>query len=230
MNRRAFHCPYCSVYAPQGWHHLVYIERGNIFGGAHLQRGQCFNCREVTYWFYGSTISTTEETPTAVMVIPSKGGAAPIHHPDFPEDPAADYEEARSIVERSPRGAAALLRLALQKLCAELGQPGQDINADIGALVAQGLPPGVQQALDSLRVIGNEAVHPGLLDLRDDRDTAVSLFDLLNYIVEKMITQPKELEAIYAKLPENKLKGIEDRDRRTPAPQDPKEPVDPDAG
>ncbi len=95
--------------------------------------------------------------------------------------------------------ASALLRLALQKPCQALGAPAKNLNADIAWLVEKGLLLGVQQALDSLRVIGNNAVHPGQLDLSDDRDTATALFALLNYIVEQMITRPKELESIYGK-------------------------------
>lgn len=133
------------------------------------------------------------------MVYPAGSGNAPAPHPDLPADPKADYEEARAIVDRSPRGATALLRLAVQKLCAALGEPGENINTDVASLVKKGLPPGVQEELDSLRVICNNAVHPGVLDLRDDRDSAVALFGLLDFIVEQMITRPKELQAIYSK-------------------------------
>ncbi len=135
----------------------------------------------------------------------------------MPNEPKADYEEARSVVQVSPRGAVALLRLAVQKLMVALGQPGKNINADIGALVSEGLPKRVQQALDTLRVTGNNAVHPGQIDLTDNRDTAVALFGLMNYIVEQQITQAKEQDAIYEALPESSLSQIEKRDAEASA-------------
>jgi len=123
-----------------------------------------------------------------------------------------DYDEASAILDLSPRGAAALIRLAIQKLCKELGQPGKNINEDIGSLVKAGLDPRVQQALDVVRVIGNYAVHPGQVDLRDDRATAETLFKLLNLIVEKTISEPKHVAEVYASLPEAQTRAIEKRD------------------
>ncbi|MBK5412085.1 DUF4145 domain-containing protein [Pseudomonas sp. TH34] len=131
---------------------------------------------------------------------------------DMSEDVRRDYEEASSILNQSPRGAAALLRLAIQKLCKELGQSGENINTDIKALVAAGLDPRVQQALDAVRVIGNSAVHPGIIDIRDDRATAEALFKLLNLIVDKTISEPKHVQEIYDSLPENLLEAIAKRD------------------
>lgn len=131
----------------------------------------------------------------------------------MPEEVSADFEEARSILTRSPRGAAALLRLCLQKMCIRLGLPGKDINKDIGELVKQGLSPKVQQALDIVRVVGNEAVHPGQMDLKDDVETASQLFGLINFIIEDRITKPKEIEALFSTLPEGKRQGITDRDK-----------------
>ena len=102
--------------------------------------------------------------------------------------------------------------LALQKLCRELGQPGKNINDDIKALVADGLDPLVQQAADSIRVVGNKAVHPGEIDLLEDPATAEKLFGILNLITERMISFPKHVKDFYEELPEKERKKIEKRD------------------
>jgi hypothetical protein len=93
-----------------------------------------------------------------------------------------------------------------------LGEPGKNINDDIAALVKNGLSPRVQMSLDIVRVIGNEAVHPGEIDLRDSPEIAISLCSLINVIADAMITQPKEIDALYATLPSEKLEQIDKRD------------------
>ena len=199
----AFNCPNCHVYSKQNWYFMTAAKRSD---GAGLQYNNkrfvlsnCENCGFPTIWLDESIIwpnFSTAEPPSQ----------------DMPSDIKNDYEEARSISNSSPRGAAALLRLAIQKLCAHLGQPGKNINTDIKKLVSLGLPPKVQEALDSVRVIGNDAVHPGTIDLRDDRETVNKLFKLVNFIVTKTITEPREIDEIYNNLPESKINGIKDRD------------------
>ena len=138
---------------------------------------------------------------------------APLPEDDMPEDSKNDYNEARNIVNQSPRAACALLRLSLQKLMVALGEKGDNLNTDIGNLVKKGLPEGVQQALDCVRVIGNNAVHPAELDLKDDSETAIALFELLNMIVNYMITKPKQVNALYNKLPKGAKDAIAQRDK-----------------
>lgn len=138
---------------------------------------------------------------------------APLPNPELPDAVRRDYEEARSIVAGSPRGAAALLRLAIQKLCQHLGEPGKNLNADIGSLVKKGLTVRVQQALDVVRVTGNNAVHPGQIELSDDVERASRLFMLVNIIADQMITQPKHVEELFNALPEEQRAQIEKRDQ-----------------
>jgi Domain of unknown function (DUF4145) len=165
----------------------------------NLHISKCFSCGEIALWVHDR------------LVFPAALGGPP-PNPDLPDDVRFDYEEAGRILNLSSRSAAALLRLAIQKLCVVLGEKGKDLNGDIGSLVKKGLSPLVQKALDSVRVIGNEAVHPGTLDLKDDRDTATRLFELVNIIAEQMISNPKHVEELYAKLPEAKRSAIEKRD------------------
>ncbi len=148
------------------------------------------------------------------MIFPEGVGTTP-PNVDLADKIKEDYNEARSIVFRSPRGAAALLRLCVQRVCQQLGLKGNDLNDDIATLVKRGLPADVQKALDIVRVIGNNAVHPGLLDLKDDIDTASRLFELVNHIAYSMITQPKEIAKLYSKLPEESKQAIEKRDSPT---------------
>ncbi|EJC6733399.1 DUF4145 domain-containing protein [Vibrio parahaemolyticus] len=144
------------------------------------------------------------------MLYPTNG-SAPVANEDLPEDVKADYLEAASIAQLSPKGAAALLRLAIQKLCLHLGGEGKNINNDIALLVKNGLSPIVQQSLDIVRVVGNNAVHPGQIDI-DEPEVVSSLFVLINVIAEAMISVPKQVENIYSSLPSSALEAIERRD------------------
>jgi hypothetical protein len=202
LGSKSFHCTHCGVLAEQDWSRLVIDAYVNI--ETPYWRCSCRNCRGKSAW---------TETDGGRMLDPLVGGG-PRPHLEMPGDVKDDYEEARRIVKLSPRGACGLLRLAVQKLCVDLGESGNDLNTDIGNLVRKGLDQEVQEALDSLRVIGNEAVHPGEMDLRDDVETATNLFDLLNFVVDDMIAQPKKRRAIFASLPQRKRDGIEQRDRQ----------------
>ena len=159
----------------------------------------CFNCKGIAIWVHDH------------LVFPAKKIGSP-PNADLPSEICRDFNEAISIVDLSPRGAAALLRLSIQKLCVHLGERGKNINDDIASLVNKGLNPLVQQSLDLVRVIGNDAVHPGVIDIKDDRKTAERLFDLVNLVAEQMISHPKSVKEMYEKLPASKLNEIKRRD------------------
>ena len=166
----------------------------------NLNISRCYNCAEVAVWLGEG------------MIWPRRGSVAR-PNPDMPAEALSDYEEASEIVDQSPRGAAALLRLAIQRICIELGGAGKNLNDDIATLVKNGLDKRVQKALDVVRVIGNNAVHPGELDLRDDREITEKLFELINLIVDIMISQPSHVEKMFAELPSGSLEAIGKRDK-----------------
>jgi hypothetical protein len=93
-----------------------------------------------------------------------------------------------------------------------IGGKGDDLNDDIRHLVSTGLETEIQQAMDVLRVVGDGAVHPGLMDPKDDKGTALSLFTLVNLIIERRITVPKRIEELFAGLPQKARDTIEERD------------------
>jgi Domain of unknown function (DUF4145) len=94
-----------------------------------------------------------------------------------------------------------------------LGETGK-IDMMIGNLVKKGLRSEVQKSLDTVRVIGNEAIHADQIDLRDGRETVYTLFKLVNFICEKMITDLKYVHHNFGKIPPDKLQAIENRDKK----------------
>ncbi len=210
----AFVCPYpnCGVFAQHHW------------GTAHRLDVDLGHNTTTTRYSSGEPVVVLAHCEACGQEVVFIGGrlawprliAAPAAAADLPEELKADFEEARLIHGDSPRGAAALLRLVLQKLLPFIGATKSNINAAIAELIAAGtVSSSLQQALDSVRVIGNEAVHPGELDLKDDHRTVMMLFNLINFIVHKAITEPKEIAAIYGTLPPDKLAGIAQRDAET---------------
>jgi hypothetical protein len=202
--KSAFNCPYCGAFARQTWNAIERYMSGihqDLVSGLFIST--CERCKLFSVWL------------DELMIHPLVDGV-PNPHFDMPEDVKADYEEARSIVLRSPRGAAALLRLAIQKLTEIIlaKDKGKDLNDNIRKLVEKGMRQDIQKACDTLRVIGNHAVHPGELNIKDNREIANKLFVLLNKIVDTMITDPKEISILYDSLPEKDKLNIENRDNK----------------
>ena len=159
----------------------------------------CFSCQKLAVWVHDRMLFPRHDHHIAPNA-------------DLPDEIKKDFLEAAEILDASPRGSAALLRLCIQKLCKHLGKSGDNINKDIADLVQDGLDKRIKNSLDIVRVIGNNAVHPGQINLTDDKDTASSLFKIVNIICETMISQPKHIDELYELIPPSTKKQIEKRD------------------
>lgn len=164
---------------------------------------RCFSCNNISIWKGDKLLFPT----VSIDLIPNE---------DLDPDIQKDFLEAAQIVVISPRGAAALLRLCIQKLCKQIGEKGKNIDDDIASLVKNGLDVRLQKALDIVRVTGNDSVHPGQMDIEDNPKTAASLFGLVNTIADNLISQPKHIDSLFEALPDSKKQAIEKRDTKNP--------------
>lgn len=205
-HKEAFTCVNCNAYSKQEWNDRVVSSDGTIYNTnqkSNFSVCRCQHCGYLSFWYLEKLawpLNSSVESPLEEM----------------PDDIKDLYNEARSIIELSPKGACAIIRLALQKLCNRLA--GQDekkkIDGAIKKLVENGLPTSLQKAMDSIRIVGDEAVHPGVINIDDNKELAIAMFRMMNIIVEKMILEPKEIDELYQLMPENKIEGIKNRDKK----------------
>ncbi|OLF53809.1 DUF4145 domain-containing protein [Pseudomonas chlororaphis] len=206
FGEKAFTCVFCGVLTTMSWYPLrTFWGMSRGYGSTEFHQCYCDHCQEFSLWMGNG------ETKEGVMILPSSVNA-PMPHADLPDECKKDFNEAREISGQSPRGSAALLRLALQKLCLHLGGEGKNINDDIKLLVQRGLAPQVQQALDLVRVTGNQAVHPGEMSLEDSPEHVTIMFEMINLIVEELIARPKQIAERFNSLPAGALAAIAKRD------------------
>lgn len=208
----AFTCPHCRAYARFS---TEWLYSNNNYRTNYVTK-RCDHCSKETLWAVSKEVLVHSMPMPAIgqMIFP-RTLVTPAAEPSMPEAVKRDYDEAAKVLQDSPRAAAALLRLGLQKLCKELGEKGEKINDDIRALAAKNtLPPMVIKVADTLRIAGNQAVHPGEMTDEDLDEVAAKMFDLLNFIVRKAIDEPRELTELYERIPEGPRKAAESQDAK----------------
>lgn len=205
INLPSFTCPHCGAYSQMEFSVISIDDDGSAYATEYpestsfLYVAVCNCCQEKIIWDGNKYIY-----PEIKYIDPCE---------DMPDSVKVLYNEASLIYNKSPRAACALLRLAVERLCNELGETGA-IDTMIGNLVKKGLPIKIQKALDTVRVVGNKAVHPGQISFDvDDRATAETLMKLLNVITENLIASPKEIDEIFNALPQSVKDSIEKRDK-----------------
>ena len=161
------------------------------------------------------------EIDTPMLAYPTVAGPSPER--DMPEDAKKAYEEARAIVGVSPRGAGAILRLALEFLLLKLGvNPKSNLEAAIKELEDKGLRHDTARLLHTLRFRGNDATHPEVrTDGADTAEGVLMNMELLNMVTRELITEPrKRNEALATLTPDQRERiGLPPNDEEEPAPK-----------
>ena len=136
------------------------------------------------------------------MLLPDVSGYPPVND-DMPNGIKRIYGEAAAVANKSPRAAAALLRLALQELCKSLKCEGDNLQKQIERLAESGkVSSDVIKAADIVRLVGNDAVHPNRvgIDIENDPGIVPALFWFINLIAEKAISEPRRTKEEIAKI------------------------------
>lgn len=170
---------------------------------AYILVSQCNTCKKNSIWYKSEYF---EE-----LLFPKSSSLNLVPNDDLSSEAKKDFNEAISVLDISPRSSAALARLTLERMLKDQNVKGENINQKIQSLVDGGLSDTIQQSLDIVRVVGNNAVHPGEMDITDDKYTATTILTLINVIAETLITIPKQVKSVYMTLPESSRKAIEKR-------------------
>ena len=200
--KEEFNCAHCKVFAHQIWSKLGVIDLFKVYLPSDLLTvSKCKHCNKWSIWIEESLVypaQITVEDP----------------NDDMPDEVKKLYRESAQVLSISPRAAAALLRLGLQILLGAVGGDGKNINDDIKKIVALGVEPETQRALDILRVLGNSGAHPGEIKLDEDPDLVHKMYGLMNYVTDRLITQKNQINELFEGLPEGIKDQIESRDSK----------------
>ena len=187
LNKRAFICPHCGAYSEMVWLGVACFP--GQFSHDVIAISECKICSKFAVWIKGKMIY-----PESIKIQPNK---------DMPSKAKEYFNEAQSIIGRSPRAATALLRLALEEIVNELKGTGKNLNEKIESL---SLPQDLLTLFEACRLYGNQAAHPGVIDFNeeDSSDIAYNLSNFINVIVSLKISPRIQAQMLIKELQNKK--------------------------
>jgi Domain of unknown function (DUF4145) len=109
------------------------------------------------------------------------------------EESAEDFEKAAAILNKSPDGAAALMRICIQNMLPLLKKEGRELDDNISSLVHKGLEVEIQQSMDTLQVLRKTPFQQSYNRFNEDREMATKFVKLLNGILQRRMLKNREL-------------------------------------
>lgn len=203
--KAAFTCPHCGAFAGQTWEEAwVKGPTPGYYYASPVTTAQCLACNNYSYWVWSELVKP-------------RPNDAPRLGDRFPRHIIEIHAEAAQIMLDSPRAALGLLRLCVDLVCLDRGATGDNLNKRIGSLVDAGVAQRIQKALDTIRILGNDALHEtkyGDHDRAGYQEAVARCFWLLRYLDTHLYEEPAQVDKIYEELPAPKLEAVESRDKK----------------
>ena len=161
----------------------------------NLHVSRCYNCKGFTVWVRDRLVFPVRGDEPAEIVVEGEFEEVEEHVEEDGEDEevSEDFEEAAAILNKFPRGAAALTRVCIQNMMPLLEQTGKNLDENISSLVRKGLEVEIQQAMDVLQVVRKSPLQTTDFDLKEENETAKQFFNSLERILERrMLKKPGE--------------------------------------
>jgi Domain of unknown function (DUF4145) len=167
----------------------------------NLHVSRCYNCKGFTVWvrdrlvfpIRGDELPEIVEVDFREIAEDVQAPAEDVQHSEEDvQEPAEDvdessedFEEAAAVLNKSPRAAAALIRICIQNMMPLLKETGKNLDENISSLVRKGLEAEIQQAMDVLQVIRRNPGHESHVDLRDETAATTRMLESLKEILER---------------------------------------------
>ena len=217
LNDKSFKCLYCNITTTHSWNnHVVALSASNIDiweRSDHYEkkdvikyvRGElylsyeknivfddvyvtvCHHCEKPTIWL--------DDNQTLKPILPSDN-QYPSPSDKMPQEVKDVYNQAGSIADKSPRAANAMLRSAIEELMRIIVETPGDLNQMIeDAYKNNIITAHIKESLHSIRLLGNNALHPNQIRIEDDVDTN-DIFNIINHIVDVTLHHSEVIENI----------------------------------
>lgn len=182
---------------------LINAKIGNILFVTRI----CSNCGSRCYWEVITKIpddyncylyyDDSQWHKEVNLIHPIESSIDITANSDMDNDEISLFNEAKSIFNKSPKAAGALLRSVLESI---LRKAFSDKHSDslLGKIlndkvVREELGEEIIKICTAIKLVGNEASHAALLIYKDEHKEEVELlFELINLVAKEIISKPKE--------------------------------------
>jgi hypothetical protein len=152
----------------------------------NLHVSRCYNCKGFTVWVRDRMVFPVRvDEPPDVVEFDFEEVAEDVQQTAEDEEVSEDIEEAAAILNKFPRGAAALTRICIQNMMPLLKENAKNLDENISSLVRKGLEVEIQQAMDALQVVRKNPSQTTEVDLKEENEAAKIFLTSLRQILKR---------------------------------------------